>query len=108
MLAQRCQAGIVEEEAAEYAADGESEQSAVRSSSDEAIDETEAHTSESRSGRSCEEIILRYETTQSRRKLNSERNETRHGQSYTDVKKHKEKKPSKKKIEKIPSFQKGR
>lgn len=70
---QRCQARDIEEETAEHAAVGKSKPSAVISSSDEAVDETETDASQSRSRRSCKEIILRHETTQSRRKLNSER-----------------------------------
>lgn len=72
---QRCQARDIEEETAEHAAVGKSKPSAVISSSDEAVDETETDASQSRSRRSCKEIILRHETTQSRRKLNSERSE---------------------------------
>lgn len=70
---QRCQAGIVEEETAKHAAGGKSESSAVFSSSDEIVDETEIDAFESRPGCPCKKIILRYETAQSRQKLNSER-----------------------------------
>ena len=70
---QRCQTGIVEEETSKYATGGKPEPSAILSSSDEAVDETEIDAFESRSGCSCKKIILRYETTQSRQKLNSER-----------------------------------
>lgn len=73
---QRCQAGIVKEETSKHAAGGKSEPSAIFSSSDEAVDETEIDTFESRPGCPCKKIILRHETAQSRRKLNSERRET--------------------------------
>ena len=86
---QRCQTGIVEEETSKYATGGKPEPSAILSSSDEAVDETEIDAFESRSGCSCKKIILRYETTQSRQKLNSERRGTT---SFRDVKKRRKKK----------------
>jgi len=70
---QRCQTGIAEEETSKHAAGGKPEPSAILSSSDEAVDETEIDAFESWSSCSCKKIILRYETTQSRQKLNSER-----------------------------------
>lgn len=85
---QRCQAGIVEEEAEHAAADRKSEPSAVLSSSDEVVDEAEADAPESRSGRTCEKIILRHETAQSRRKLNL-RAEQRTMDDFGDARKQK-------------------
>lgn len=75
-IIQRCQARITEEEAAKHAADGKSKSSAVLSNSNKIVYETEVDAFESRSGCPCKKIIFRYETTQSRRKLNSERSET--------------------------------
>lgn len=74
-VTQRCQAGIVEEETAKHAADGKSESSAILLGSDEVVDETEIDAFESRPGCPRKKIILRHETAQSRRKLNSERRE---------------------------------
>lgn len=73
---QRCQARIIEEETAKHAAGGKSKPSAVLSNSNEIVNETEVDAFESRSGCPCKKIIFCYETTQSRRKLNSERSET--------------------------------
>lgn len=73
---QRCQARIIEEETTKHAANGKSKPSAVLSNSNEIVNETEVDAFESRSGCPCKKIIFRYETTQSRRKLNSERSET--------------------------------
>lgn len=65
---QRCQARIIEEEAAKHAADGKSKSSAVLFNSNEIVHETKVNAFESRSGCPCKKIIFRYETTQSRRK----------------------------------------
>lgn len=69
---QRCQARIIEEETAKHATDGKSKPSAVLFNPNEIVNETKVNAFESRSSCSCKKIIFRYETTQSRRKLNSE------------------------------------
>jgi len=73
VVVQRCQAGIVKEETSKRTTGGKSESSAILSNSDEVVDETEIDAFESRFGCPCKKIILRHETAQSRRKLNSGR-----------------------------------